>query len=721
MGRIRSFAALLAIATRSERVASFNSERRNPKSASSTSLYIGNVSTGPSCRVSHRDTCSIPTCRARFKGPLGDADVNRRRILVRVSALSARASRTISEEDLFDDDSYFGGKSYGQGRASAVRRRRESSRDDRGKGNRNIDIDEEAAWDQLYEESNTATFDNDDDAASADDEIDTNTLPPTHSSHDFHARTAEAVDILRRTARSVVSEQTWRPEQLDAEKDDLPASSSSPSWRQYQTELQSAVDLVSYGLVERSEESRLVVLGMVAGEHVLFLGPPGTGKSQLGRRLSSICGGQFFQRLLTRFTTPEEIFGPLSLKALENDEYKRCTNGFLPTASVAFLDEIFKANSAILNTLLTILNERKFDNGAGIREDCPVRCVVGASNELPEDEELDALYDRFLLRKLVRAVSDEGLAQLLSAIPSDDEVPSRNNVDQSKTVFTDGLEEVSTSLAKAANAVTVTDDICIIMRNLRTFMKEELDVDVSDRRLVRAARLLRLSAASHGRTVVDPIDCLLLQHIVWRLPEQRAAVRQWLWDNLTPGGDGSAADVLQFRFLLNGLRQSIEMAVRSTGGDVTGNGGAKSKDVAAIAALREEVSRLSSLIQCRLDLLVRHAELLKRAPNHCWLDPNEAKSAQQLLLPKAKRSVEAIKQTLLDARALELALLNDLSSPTDDVRVSTIESLWEAEQGEIIFSEDELNMNMKDAKQRYDDPDTFRAWKRAKKKMRKKG
>mmetsp|Transcript_33433 Transcript_33433/g.73321 ORF Transcript_33433/g.73321 Transcript_33433/m.73321 type:complete len:260 (-) Transcript_33433:161-940(-) len=259
------------------------------------------------------------------------------------------------------------------------------------------------------------------------------------------------------------------------------------------------------------------------------------------------------------------------------------------------------------------------------------------------------------------------------------------------------------------------------MRNLRTFMRDELDVDVSDRRLVRAARLLRLSAASHGRTVVDPIDCLLLQHIVWRLPEQRAVVRQWLWDNLTPGGDGSAADVLQFRFLLNGLRQSIEMAVRSTEGDVTGRGGARSTDAAAITALREEVSRLSSLIQRRLDSLVRHAELLKRAPNHCWLDPNEAKSAQQMLLPKAQRSIDVIKQTLLDARALELALLNDPSSPADDVRVSTIESLWEAEQEDIIFSEDELNMNMKDAKKRYDDPDTFRAWKRAKKKMRTKG
>ena len=124
---------------------------------------------------------------------------------------------------------------------------------------------------------------------------------------------------------------------------------------------------------------------MVSQEHILFIGPPGTSKSEIGRRLSQLCGGPFFQRLFTRFTTPEEIFGPLSLRALEADEYRRCIDGFLPMATVAFLDEIFKANSAILNTLLTILNERKFDNGAGSRVDCPLKCVIGASNEVSRE------------------------------------------------------------------------------------------------------------------------------------------------------------------------------------------------------------------------------------------------------------------------------------------------------------------------------------------------
>ena len=127
-----------------------------------------------------------------------------------------------------------------------------------------------------------------------------------------------------------------------------------------------------------------------------------------------MCGGaSFFERLLTRFSVPEELFGPLSMRGLENDQYVRQTDGYLPTATVAFVDEVFKANSAILNSLLTILNERLFDNG-NERVEVPLLCLVGASNELPESEELDALYDRFLLRCAVEQVSAAGLGDLLA-------------------------------------------------------------------------------------------------------------------------------------------------------------------------------------------------------------------------------------------------------------------------------------------------------------------
>ena len=638
------------------------------------------------------------------------SDENARTFPVSSSVLSAITSRTSTSQR---GDSWM----YGFGRSRRKHRARSKlfaryMEDEEGgtkrkqrkrsnKKNRFEDYD--------YDDGDSSS--SDDDLYAAGDGVDKDVSEAVNMS--FNAKVEEAVYKLKEDAEVVLSGQKWSLDELDSEK-----NAEGSCWC-YRGELKTAVDLVGEGLIEREEESRLVVLGMISEEHVLLLGMPGTGKSALGRRLSTLCGGPFFQRLLTRFTTPEEIYGPLSLKALENDEYRRITEGFLPTASVAFLDEIFKANSAILNTLLTILNERQFDNGAGGREECPIRCVVGASNEMPDSDELDALYDRFLLRKEVMPVSDDGLMQMLSmptpGLSPCDAVGGVSSGDDCDVVFSDGLDKVIEALSTAANSVQMGDSVCALIRDLRTFLREDVDVDISDRRLVKAARLLKISAASNGRTSVDPIDCLLLEHVAWQLPEQRNALREWLWDHLTPVGETPSAAVSQFRLILDSIRREAYLAVQKTAGDITGASGAREADLNIIQSLKYEAKRIADLLGEKARALERHMELLRRSMDHLWLNPDEARAIEQQLRPKAERISIEINRALVDALALGL-VLSDSSGISDDLRLSVIDILWEAAADNgIFFTEEEMDLSMREAKSKYD-IDTFRAWKRARKK-----
>jgi hypothetical protein len=147
----------------------------------------------------------------------------------------------------------------------------------------------------------------------------------------------------------------------------------------------------------KQETIRLMVLSVLAGEHIALIGPPGTAKSALVRNFARMIDSRYFEYLLTRFSEPNELFGPVDIPAFRQGTYRRRTEGMLPDAEIVFLDEIFKSNSAILNALLTLLNERKFNNGGSV-VDVPLLSVFGASNEVPADESLQAIFDRFLLR-----------------------------------------------------------------------------------------------------------------------------------------------------------------------------------------------------------------------------------------------------------------------------------------------------------------------------------
>ncbi|HEY3272545.1 MAG TPA: AAA family ATPase, partial [Methanocella sp.] len=264
---------------------------------------------------------------------------------------------------------------------------------------------------------------------------------------------------------------------------------------------------------------------LCVGEHVLFLGPPGTAKSQLARSVCEAVDGSFFYYLMTRFTTPEEVFGPLSLKALQEDDYSRKIDGYLPTAHIAFLDEIFKSNSSILNSILTVLNERKFHNGQHAL-DVPLISAFGASNELPEDEDnLGALYDRFLFRCVVSPIREEdNFRKMLFGHSPDDNIPLRLRVDQISQV------------QQAAKSVGLDDSVQRIVLQARKELAQRR-IDVSDRRWKKIVEALRVAAAAAGRETVDRSLVILLKHMAWNRPGQREEVQDLLIDLIITGGE----------------------------------------------------------------------------------------------------------------------------------------------------------------------------------------
>ncbi len=263
--------------------------------------------------------------------------------------------------------------------------------------------------------------------------------------------------------------------------------------------------------LERAELIDGALAALLSGQHVLVIGPPGTAKSMLADELCRrLDGAQYFQWLLTKFTTPEELFGAVSLAALEQDDYRRVTTFKLPEAHIAFLDEVFKANSSILNALLSLVNERRFHNGREITT-VPLISLFGASNELPEDDELQALYDRFLLRFAVGYIDEDfRFLKMLQARPP-----------AARTALP--LAALQTAQAEA-RAVVVPDPIYRVLVELRRELGRAQLVS-SDRRYHQAVELLRAHAYLHGRSEVGEDDVFFLEHVLWRAPSEHAEVR----------------------------------------------------------------------------------------------------------------------------------------------------------------------------------------------------
>lgn len=268
--------------------------------------------------------------------------------------------------------------------------------------------------------------------------------------------------------------------------------------------------ILNKGLIGKEKIIKLGMLSVLSGENLILIGPPGTAKSEISRRFNRIFKEEsYFEYLLTKFTTPEEIFGPLSIHKLQEDKFERNTGGYIPTSRIVFLDEIFKANSSILNTLLTIINEKVFHNGVK-REKVPLVSLIGASNEIPVgNDELTALYDRFLIRGTVGYVSDEEIELLLETVDSETVIP------EELKFSVEELEEIR----EKSGEVKVSDNIRKAIKDIRTeynrtFYDEKSEI-ISDRKLVKIMKLIRISAYINGRNGVDFSDLLLLSDCLW--------------------------------------------------------------------------------------------------------------------------------------------------------------------------------------------------------------
>ena len=295
------------------------------------------------------------------------------------------------------------------------------------------------------------------------------------------------------------------------------------------------------GIYEKKTEISLSLLAALAGESIILLGPPGVAKSMVARQLkTAFRDAHSFEYLMSRFSTPDEIFGPVSIQKLKSsDTYERAVDGYLPTADVVFLDEIWKAGPAIQNTLLTVINEKLFRNGN--REmHLPLKLLVAASNELPaKGEGLEALWDRFVIRIESRPIKKESNFRAMLLDSHADFSGSTgglghadfaNNADFSELKITgEEYAEWSENINKIGVKEEVLDVISVIRKSLRAVNVDEAaerrNIYVSDRRWKNIARLLRTSAFMQDREEVDCCDLLPIYHCLWQEPEERDAIR----------------------------------------------------------------------------------------------------------------------------------------------------------------------------------------------------
>lgn len=272
----------------------------------------------------------------------------------------------------------------------------------------------------------------------------------------------------------------------------------------------------------KEEIIRLMLVAAIAGEHMVLIGPPGTAKSAVIRAFARLVDAKYFEYLLTRFSEPNELFGPVDIQSFRQGTYQRVTNGMLPEAEVVFLDEAFKANSAILNSLLTLLNERKFNNGSSVVS-VPLISLFAASNEVPSDDGLNAIFDRFLLRVHsdnldsyhFHELMTKGLA--LEKASQTQQMLAGEAAAKTEAILT--AADLHESRRSLLDRVEFPEEFLATYKGLCFQLRGE-GISLSDRRVVRLLKLFAASAFLDGRNRVHEGDLFILRHC-WNNLDQR--------------------------------------------------------------------------------------------------------------------------------------------------------------------------------------------------------
>lgn len=360
---------------------------------------------------------------------------------------------------------------------------------------------------------------------------------------------------------------------------------AKPSDSSISERMKKLLEYLKQGLYGKEEAVRLALLSAVANESIFFMGPPGTAKSMISRRIAAAFnqfykdelfnteGGGYFEYLMNEFSTPDEICGPVDLNALNEkpSRYERLTAGYLPTSQVAFLDEIWKSGPAILNTLLTIINEKKYHNGNKV-EKVPLISLAAASNELPpEDGSLEALWDRFILRVFVNPVTDKD--DFFNVVDDENEKKTeKEKFEQQKNLYkqyskyllkTEEVKAWEEKINKVELGDTIKNVIQAIRQELKALNEQENRKEsdyyyVSDRRWKKIVHILKTCAFLNGRDSVDLMDCSLIEYAIWKNESQHNEVSDIIKKILNQNGIGASAVIADIKTKKDEFKKNAE-------------------------------------------------------------------------------------------------------------------------------------------------------------------